>query len=351
MACWYCKHDIGRFHNGDGCRYTLCDCKLDKADASAPPTEQHQREQHQRAAPAGAAPVAVAPGAGSTSGRSTSGRSTSGSSTSGSSTSGRSTSGSSTSGRQHQREEHQREKHQRGAAPAAGAPAAAAPAGAAPAAGAPAAVSTSGSSTSGAAPAGGAPAGGAPAGGAPAAAKRDENISRYGHTKHCRLREAQRRGASKRGVNKCRKGKAFHPTTTKVTKISEVDVNSPPPKATTVSNASPPNLEERGANLRDSKEEQIVEGSKEPSQEEIIEIKDKRTDAESPLSQGSDESYANFWRETTKSWTIFMQNLREMLQRRLNFGWTYFLNPGCQAEEPKTNQYKIFRIFLNVKQP
>ena len=38
-----------------------------------------------------------------------------------------------------------------------------------------------------------------------------------------------------------------------------------------------------------------------------------------------------------------------MLQRRLNTGWAYFLNPGCQAEEPNTNQYKIFRIFSQCK--
>jgi hypothetical protein len=101
----------------------------------------------------------------------------------------------------------------------------------------------------------------------------------------------------------------------KVTKISEVDVNSPPPKATTVSNASPPNLEDRAANLRASKEEIIVEGSKEPSQEEIIEIKDKRTDAESPLSQGLDESYANFWREATKSWTdLYVESARNVAE-------------------------------------
>jgi hypothetical protein len=110
------------------------------------------------------------------------------------------------------------------------------------------------------------------------------------------------------------KEKPIDTTTTKVTKISEVDVNSPPPTATTVPNASPPNLEERAANLKDSKE-QIVEGSKEPSQEEIIEIKNKRTDAESPLSQGLDESYANFWREATKSWTdLYVEATRNVAE-------------------------------------
>jgi hypothetical protein len=111
------------------------------------------------------------------------------------------------------------------------------------------------------------------------------------------------------------KEKPIDPTTMKVTKISEVDVNPPPPKAATVSNASPPNLEERAANLRDSKEEQIVVGSKEPSQEEIIEIKDKRTDAEPPLSQGLDESYTNFWREATKSWTdLYVESARNFAE-------------------------------------
>ena len=97
------------------------------------------------------------------------------------------------------------------------------------------------------------------------------------------------------------KEKPIDPTTTKVTNISEVDVNSSP-KATTVPNASPPNLEERAANLRDSKEEQIAVGSKEPSKEEIIENKDKRTVAEPPFSQGLIESYPNFWWEATKTW-------------------------------------------------
>ncbi|MGA6921747.1 MAG: hypothetical protein WBY22_02375 [Nitrososphaeraceae archaeon] len=201
MACWYCKHDIGRFHNGDGCKYTLCDCKLDKADASAPPI---------------------------------------------------------------------------GAAPAAAAPAAA----------------------------------------APAAAKRDEKSYQDMAIRSIADREKPREGEHPKEVlTSVEKEKPIDPTTTKVTKISEVDVNSPPPKATTVSNASPPNLEERAANLRDSKEEQIVEGSKEPSQEEIIEIKDKRTDAESPLSQGLDESYANFWREATKSWTdLYVEAARNVAE-------------------------------------
>ena len=107
------------------------------------------------------------------------------------------------------------------------------------------------------------------------------------------------------------KEKPIDPTTTKVTKISEVDVNPPPP----VANISPQNLEERAANLRDSKEEQIMIGSKEPSQGEIIEIKDKRTDAEPPLSQGLDESYTNFWRESTKSWTdLYVESARNVAE-------------------------------------
>jgi hypothetical protein len=111
------------------------------------------------------------------------------------------------------------------------------------------------------------------------------------------------------------KKKPIDPTTTKVTKISEVDVNTPPPRSTTIASASPPNPEERAANLRDSKEEQIMVGSKEPSQEEIIEIKDKRTDAESPLSQGLDESYTNFWREATKSWTdLYVESARNFAE-------------------------------------
>jgi hypothetical protein len=111
------------------------------------------------------------------------------------------------------------------------------------------------------------------------------------------------------------KEKPIEPTTTKVIEISEVDVNPPPPRSTTFPNVSPPSLEERAANLRDAKEEQIMVGSKEPSQEEIIEIKDKRTDAESPLSQGLDESYTNFWREATKSWTdLYVESARNVVE-------------------------------------
>ena len=59
-------------------------------------------------------------------------------------------------------------------------------------------------------------------------------------------REKPREGEHPKEVlTSVEKEKPIDPTTTKVTKISEVDVNSPPPKATTVSNASPPNLEER----------------------------------------------------------------------------------------------------------
>jgi len=107
--------------------------------------------------------------------------------------------------------------------------------------------------------------------------------------------------------------KPIDPTTTKVTKISEVDVNPPPPRSTTIANTSPQNIEERAANLRDSKEEQIM--VEEPSQEEIIEIRDKRTDAEPPLSQGLDESYSNFWLEATKSWTdLYVESARNVAE-------------------------------------
>jgi hypothetical protein len=122
------------------------------------------------------------------------------------------------------------------------------------------------------------------------------------------------------------KEKPFNPTTMRVTKIPEVDVNSPPPKAATVPNASPPNLEERAANLRDSKEE-IVVGSKEPSQEEIIEIKDKRTNAEPPLSQGLDESYTNFWEEATKSCTDLYVEFARNFEEATEYWMDLFSKP------------------------
>ena len=98
------------------------------------------------------------------------------------------------------------------------------------------------------------------------------------------------------------KEKPLDPTTMKVTKISE---------ATTFPNAKPPNLEERAANLRDSKEEKIAIGNKELSKEEIIESKDKKT--ASSLSLG--ESYTNFWREATKSWTaLYVESARNVAE-------------------------------------
>jgi hypothetical protein len=143
----------------------------------------------------------------------------------------------------------------------------------------------------------------------------------FDSSKYDSMAEMEKTAAIKEGehlkevLTSVEKEKPVDPTTTRVTKISEVDVNSPPPKPATVSNASSPNLEERVANLRDSKEEQIVVGSKEPSQEEIIEIKDKRTDAEPPLSQGLDESYTNFWREATKSWTdLYVESARNFAE-------------------------------------
>jgi hypothetical protein len=138
----------------------------------------------------------------------------------------------------------------------------------------------------------------------------------FDSSKYDSMVEMEKSAAIKEGehpkevLTSAEKEKPIDPTTTKVTKISEVDVNPPPPRSTTITNASPQNLEERAANLRDSKE-QIMVGSKEPSQEEIIEIKDKRTDAEPPLSQGLDESYTNFWREATKSWTdLYVESAR-----------------------------------------
>jgi hypothetical protein len=261
MACWYCKHDIGRFHNGDGCKYTLCDCKLDKADASAPPA----------AAPPAAAPPAAAPPAAKRDEKSY-----------------QDVAVRSIADREKRREEEKSKTPE----------------------------STVKVSD--------------PIIKEQALQKdktgndnKDETTIKgvFESSKSDSMVEMEKSAAIKERehpeevLTSVEKAKSIDPTTTKVTKISEVNVDSPPRKATTFPNVSPQNLDERAANLRDSKEEQIMVGSKEPSQEEIIEIKDKKTDAEPPLSQGLDESYTNFWLEATKSWTdLYVESARNVAE-------------------------------------
>jgi hypothetical protein len=90
------------------------------------------------------------------------------------------------------------------------------------------------------------------------------------------------------------------------TKFSNMDTDSPS-AAVTAADASPPNLEERAATLRGSKEEQTVDrnlDSKDKSLEEVIEVKDKEADAE-PVSRKVADPYTIFWRDAAKSWNDF----------------------------------------------
>jgi hypothetical protein len=63
-------------------------------------------------------------------------------------------------------------------------------------------------------------------------------------------------------------------------------------------------LEERAATLRGSKEEQTV-NSKNRSEEEVIEVKDKEADTGQRLSQKVADPYTILWRDAAKSWNDF----------------------------------------------
>jgi hypothetical protein len=87
---------------------------------------------------------------------------------------------------------------------------------------------------------------------------------------------------------------------------SNVDIDSSP-TTETATDTSQPNLEEKAAKLRGSKPEQIIDTSpsdnKEESQEELVEIKDKKAEEETRLSDGLADPYTIFWRDLTESWT------------------------------------------------
>jgi hypothetical protein len=402
MACWYCKHDIGRFHDGDGCKYTPCDCKLDKADALAPPAAAPPTPAAAAAPPtpaAAAAPPTPAAAAAPPTPAAAAAPPTPAAAAAPPTPAAAAAPPTPAAAAAPPTPAAAAAPPTPAAAAAPPTPAAAAapptPAAAAapptPAAAAapptPAAAAAPPTPAAAAAPP--TPAAAAPPtpaaaaapptpAAAPPAAKLDEksyqdmaiqsvadqekrregeksktpkessvkvsnpNIKEqvlqkdktgndnedettitevFDSSKYDSMVEMEKSAAIKERehpeevLTSVEKEKPIDPTTTKVTKISEVNVDSPPHKVTTFPNVSPPNLEERAANLRDSKEEQIGVGSKEPSQEEIIEVKEKRTDAKSPLSQGLDESYTNFWRETTKSWIdLYVESARNVAE-------------------------------------
>jgi hypothetical protein len=116
-------------------------------------------------------------------------------------------------------------------------------------------------------------------------------------------------GHLKEVLSSVEKEEPIEPTTTTDTKLSNMDTNSPSAAASATADGSPPNLEERAATLRGSKEEQTVDRNLEfgtnKSQEEVIEVKDKEADAEPHLSQRLTDLHTIFWRDAAKTWNDF----------------------------------------------
>jgi hypothetical protein len=115
-------------------------------------------------------------------------------------------------------------------------------------------------------------------------------------------------GHLKEVLSSVEKEEPIEPTTTTDTKLSNMDTNSSSAAANPNADASLPNLEERAATLRGSKEEQTLDknldDSKDKSQE-AIEVKDKEADTEQHLSRNMADPYTIFWRDAAKSWTDF----------------------------------------------
>jgi hypothetical protein len=105
-------------------------------------------------------------------------------------------------------------------------------------------------------------------------------------------------GHLKEVLSSVEKEEPIEPTTTD-TRPSNMDANSPSAAERATADASPPNLEERAATLRGSKEEQTIvenlDDSKDKSLEEVIEVKDKEADAEPHLSRNLADPYSIFW--------------------------------------------------------
>lgn len=115
-------------------------------------------------------------------------------------------------------------------------------------------------------------------------------------------------GHLKEVLSSVEKEESIEPTTTD-TRPSNTDTNPPSAAANATADASPPNLEERAAELRASKEEQIIDrkldDSKDKSQEEVIGVKDNEADEEPYLSQKVADPYTIFWRDAAKTWNNF----------------------------------------------
>jgi hypothetical protein len=116
-------------------------------------------------------------------------------------------------------------------------------------------------------------------------------------------------GHLKEVLSSVEKEEPIEPTTTD-TKLSSMYTNSPSAVASATADASPPNLEERAATLRSSKEEHIVEnslaGSKKESQKEVMVTKDKETNTGPyPSSPKVADPYTILWQDAAKFWNDF----------------------------------------------
>jgi hypothetical protein len=120
--------------------------------------------------------------------------------------------------------------------------------------------------------------------------------------------EMKEGGHLKEVLSSVEKEEPIKPTITD-TESSSMDTNSHSAAASAADvDASPPNLEERAAALRGSKEEQTVERNLEDSKdkpEEVMEDKDKEAYAEPHPSRDVADPYTIFWQDTAKSWNEF----------------------------------------------
>ncbi len=132
----------------------------------------------------------------------------------------------------------------------------------------------------------------------------------FDSSKYDSMTEMKESGHLKEVLSSVEKEEPIEPTITTDTRSSNMDTNSPSAAANAADvDASPPNLEERAAALRGSKEEQTVDrnldDSKNKSEDEIIEAKDEEAYAEPYLSQKVADPYTIFWQDTAKSWNDF----------------------------------------------
>ncbi|HJU78167.1 MAG TPA: hypothetical protein VJ599_01210 [Nitrososphaeraceae archaeon] len=126
------------------------------------------------------------------------------------------------------------------------------------------------------------------------------------------------------------KEKPIEPTTTE-TKLSTMDTNSPSAVASATVDASPPNLEERAATLRSTKEEHIVEnslaGSKKESQKGVMVTKDKETNTGPHISSPkAADPYTILWQDAAKFWNDYYLEYARRASEMTRFWLDLFSN-------------------------